>query len=45
MYENNDDYSISIHCESFETDFDEIGYDPIEEIGDDDINEAEKYGL
>lgn len=41
---NEDDYSISIHSETFDKDFDDVGYEPIEEQGDNDINEEIKYG-
>lgn len=47
MAEDTDCYSddsIQIHCEVFDKDFDEVGFDPIEE--DDSDNEAaELYGF
>lgn len=38
-----DDYSINIHAEAFDKDFDEIGYDPIK-IDDSDAEAAEMFG-
>lgn len=47
MTEDTDCYSddsIQIHCEVFDKDFDEVGFDPIEE-DDSDSEAAELYGF
>lgn len=43
----NDDFlnDIEIHSEAFEIDFDDIGFDPIEDDGDDDEEMKELFGM
>ena len=44
MYDLDDELSIDIHSEVFDKDFDEVGFDPIEE-DDSDNESAELYGF
>lgn len=39
---NND--TIDIHAETFDKDFDDVGFDPIE-VDDSDVDAAELYGI
>lgn len=44
---DNDDFlnDIEIHSEAFEIDFDDIGFDPVEDNGDDDEEMKEFFGM
>lgn len=43
MDEIYDDYTIDIHAETFDKDFDEVGWEPVS-VDDCDIEAAELYG-